>query len=422
MKQFDKAYLSAQEILLPNLGTQMEKWAVIACDQFTSDPAYWQDAEKIVGAAPSALRLTLPEIYLNETELRTPAINAAMAQYLKDGVFAQVRDAFVLVRRQTSTGMRTGLIAALDLEAYDFNADSTAPVRATEGTILSRIPPRVAIRENAPIELPHVMVLFDDPENTVLGPISQKADQLPCLYDFDLMLGGGHIQGLKIDRDEDLEAIAKALEALADPDLQAKKYGEAAKEHPLLFAVGDGNHSLATAKTVWEKKKAAGASSDDPARYALVELVNLHDESLVFEPIHRILFGASVEDLTQAFEKWLPEHPGPGGEQSFIMHFSGKTRIFAAENGTHTLPVGTLQLFLDEYLAAHPQVEIDYIHDDDALLALANQPGNIGFLLPAISKNAFFAGVVQCGPMPRKTFSMGISRDKRYYLEARRIL
>lgn len=422
MKQFPQAYLASTDALLPAAGIDKTKWAVIACDQFTADPAYWQAVQDEVDGAPSTLRITLPEIYLDETQKRVPQINACMAQYLDQGVFAPPLDGFLLIRRQTSTGVRTGLLAALDLEAYDYRAGAQSPVRATEGTILARIPPRVAIRQHAPVELPHVMVLFDDADNTVLGPLLAHESTLPVCYDFDLMQGGGHICARSVCDLKEMTALADAFAALAAPAVQGKKYGAQAAAHPLLFAVGDGNHSLATAKAVWEQKKESGAQMDDPARFAMVELVNLHDESLAFEPIHRLLLGADVQDLAGAFAAWLEQHPGPGGRQTFCLHANGRVYDFETARGAHTLPVGTLQGFLDEYLQAHPQVQIDYIHDDDALLRLAAKPGHAGFLLPPIGKDAFFAGVAQCGALPRKTFSMGVSRDKRYYLEARKII
>ena len=424
-KRFEQAAFFPADILLPQV-SEMEKWPVVACDQFTSQPEYWENAEKIVGNAPSALRLVLPEAYLNSAEVnrRIAGINASMEGYLADGVFKTLPDSLIyLERTQSDDRVRHGLIGCIDLEQYDFTPGSGALIRATEGTVLERIPPRVRVREHAPLELPHVMLLIDDPNGTVIEPLAGETGRMETLYDTELMLGGGHVKGWRLT-DEQMSRAAAALNALKSPEVMAEKYGMVGAA-PLLFAVGDGNHSLATAKACYEKLKketpeAQWASL--PARYALVEVVNLHDDALTFEPIHRVLFHVDGQDLWAAFRAFYPAaHTGVGTGHTVEVCGQGLYGAWTVPAPSAQLAVGTLQAFLDDYCKRRPEVEIDYIHGDDVARKLGSQPGNLGFLLPPMGKDQLFRTVMTDGVLPRKTFSMGEAQDKRYYLEARKI-
>ena len=424
-KRFEQTAFFPADILLPQV-SEMEKWPVVACDQFTSQPEYWENAEKIVGDAPSALRLMLPEAYLNSAEVnrRIAGINASMEGYLADGVFKTLPDSLIYLERTQSDGrVRHGLIGCIDLEQYDFTPGSGALIRATEGTVLERIPPRVRVREHAPLELPHVMLLIDDPNGTVIEPLAGETGRMETLYDTELMLGGGHVKGWRLT-DEQMSRAAAALNALKSPEVMAEKYGMAGAA-PLLFAVGDGNHSLATAKACYEKLKketpeAQWASL--PARYALVEVVNLHDDALTFEPIHRVLFHVDGQDLWAAFRTFYPAaHTGAGAGHTVEVCGQGLDGAWTVPAPSAQLAVGTLQAFLDDYCKRRPEVEIDYIHGDDVARKLGSQPGNLGFLLPPMGKDQLFRTVMTDGVLPRKTFSMGEAQDKRYYLEARKI-
>ena len=424
-KRFEQAAFFPADILLPQV-SEMEKWPVVACDQFTSQPEYWENAEKIVGDAPSALRLVLPEAYLNSAEVnrRIAGINASMEGYLANGVFKTLPDSLIyLERTQSDDRVRHGLIGCIDLEQYDFTPGSGALIRATEGTVLERIPPRVRVREHAPLELPHVMLLIDDPNGTVIEPLAGEIGRMETLYDTELMLGGGHVKGWRLT-DEQMSRAAAALNALKSPEVMAEKYGMVGAA-PLLFAVGDGNHSLATAKACYEKLKketpeAQWASL--PARYALVEVVNLHDDALTFEPIHRVLFHVDGQDLWAAFRAFYPAaHTGAGAGHTVEVCGQGLDGAWTVPAPSAQLAVGTLQAFLDDYCKRRPEVEIDYIHGDDVARKLGSQPGNLGFLLPPMGKDQLFRTVMADGVLPRKTFSMGEAQDKRYYLEARKI-
>ena len=424
-KRFEQAAFFPADILLPQV-SEMEKWPVVACDQFTSQPEYWENAEKIVGDAPSALRLMLPEAYLNSAEVnrRIAGINASMEGYLADGVFKTLPDSLIyLERTQSDDRVRHGLIGCIDLEQYDFTPGSGALIRATEGTVLERIPPRVRVREHAPLELPHVMLLIDDPNGTVIEPLAGETGRMETLYDTELMLGGGHVKGWRLT-DEQMSRAAAALNALKSPEVMAEKYGMVGAA-PLLFAVGDGNHSLATAKACYEKLKketpeAQWASL--PARYALVEVVNLHDDALTFEPIHRVLFHVDGQDLWAAFRAFYPAaHTGAWTGHTVEVCGQGLDGAWTVPAPSAQLAVGTLQAFLDDYCKRRPEVEIDYIHGDDVARKLGSQPGNLGFLLPPMGKDQLFRTVMTDGVLPRKTFSMGEAQDKRYYLEARKI-
>ena len=425
-EKFQKLGFYPADILLPK-DADMTKWAVVACDQFTSQPEYWQAVEETVGDAPSTLRLILPEAKLNDPDVdaHIADINGAMNRYLAEGVFQTLPGSLFYIERTQSDGkVRHGLIGMVDLDQYDFTPGSGALIRATEGTVLSRIPPRVAVRKNAPIELPHVMLLADDPGRTVIEPLSGQTAEMRPLYDFDLMERGGHIRGWELTPAQ-WEQTVCALAALADPDAFNARYRTSGLP-VMLFAVGDGNHSLATAKECYERqKKLCPPEQWDslPSRYALVELNNLHDDSLEFEPIHRVVFGADPDALLDAFSAFYPD-------SSRTDHLEGHQLTWVAgdQEGTVSvpqpsaqLPVGTLQRFLDEYLRSHPEARVDYIHGADVVRSLAAQPNTVGFLLPAMGKEELFPTVIHDGVLPRKTFSMGEAHDKRFYLEARRI-
>ena len=408
-----KNVFSSADILLPDFGvTDGERYAVIACDQFTSEPAYWEAAASLVGDAPSALRLILPECYLSERGERVPSINAEMQRLLDAGFFRVYRDSLLYLERTQPDGrVRRGLVGKIDLEAYGFLPTDTLPIRATEGTVLERIPPRVEIRRDAPLELPHVMLLVDDPENTLFSQLG-KSGETP-LYDFPLMAGGGRVRGTLLT-DGEKAAVDRALASLV-----TVKDGA-----PLLFAVGDGNHSLATAKTCYENlKKEIGeeAAALHPARYALVEVGNLHDAALDFEPIYRVVMGTDPEELVASLVAYTEENADPAlPTEEFTVIVGGCERTLTL-GATHVQPVGTLQQFLDRYLKTHPEMEVDYIHDESSLRALAKAEGTVGFLFRGMVKEDLFPAILAGGPLPRKTFSMGHARDKRYYLEARRI-
>ncbi len=408
---------SAADILLPDFGkTDGEKWACIACDQFTSEPEYWNETESVVGSAPSSLRLVLPELYLGkEDEARIAKIHEAMDAYEKD-VLKEHKNTMIYLRRLCPTGkVREGLVGKIDLDAYDYHKETTAPIRATEGTVLSRIPPRVRVRRGASLELPHVMLLVDDAENKLFSMLSAASDRLKMAYDFPLMQGGGAVSGYFIDEktQNDVLSILCSLHE--------------GQTEPLVFAVGDGNHSLATAKAYYEelKEKIGDAAKTHPARYALVEIVNIHSEALVFEPIYRVVFGADRADLLGALRTFAQTHKGEGGKQTLEIVYAENNKkckeIFTFENAPHSLTVGTLQMFLDEYVDAHADAEVDYIHDVASLEALAVKPGAVGFLFEGMEKSELFPAVDRDGSLPRKTFSMGSAREKRYYLEARKI-
>ena len=421
-------------ILLPQ-NCDLSLWSVVACDQYTSQPEYWQRVEERVGRAPSALRLILPESCLEGPNVETDImeINTTMTRYLREGRFQEYPDSLFYVERTLDSGKtRRGLIGMVDLEQYDYEPGSGAPIRATEGTVLSRIPPRVAVRKNAPIELPHVMLLADDPDRTVIEPLAGKTGEMKQLYDFELMERGGHIKGWQLGEQEK-ERVFAALEALADPEAFRKRYDLKQPLPVLLFAVGDGNHSLATAKECYERqKKLCPPEQWDslPARYALVELNNLHDDSLEFEPIHRVVFGVDPEELLNELRtaRDAGSLSGETGEAHLLLYVyqergdeTGRGCI-AVNRPSAQLPVGTLQRFLDEYLIGHPEARVDYIHGAGVAEELAcSRSDAIAFLLPAMGKEELFPTVIHDGVLPRKTFSMGEAHDKRFYLEARRI-
>lgn len=403
-------------ILLPK-NVNFEKWAVIACDQFTSQPEYWKRVRENVGEAVSTLNLVFPEAELNvDRAERIKSINENMAKYLAEDIFTEYKDAYVYVERTLKNGVvRKGIVGVIDLEQYDYNADSKSAIRATEQTVLERIPPRVEIRRNASMELPHVLLLCDDEKERIIEPLTAKKAELPKIYDFDLMEGGGHIEGYLLQGTE-VDTINEAIAAY-EADVLAKYEGSG--KAPMTYAVGDGNHSLATAKACYKELKAkCGAENvaNHPARFALVELENIYDEAQVFEPIHRLLTNVNVKALLENLQAEI------GGNGTAIKWFAngeaGELKI-NDENGE--LPLEVIQVALDKYLKANAG-EIDYIHGDETLEQLSQKENTIGFLMPNVTKNAFFENIVNNGVMPRKTFSMGEAEEKRYYLEGRRIV
>ena len=410
------AFLPA-DILIPKTDS-MEKWAVIACDQFTSDKAYWERVRRNAAGAVSTINLILPEAELG-TELEaahTAEINRTMADYMKNDVFTTYPNSFVYVERTLENGsVRKGLVGMVDLDAYDYTTGATSAIRATERTVPERIPPRQRVRRDAPIELPHILMLCDDHKKVLIEPISAKKNSLKKLYDFDLMEGGGHIAGWLVTG-RDVEEFNKTL---TDYTASVGEKYEGLKGVPMVFAVGDGNHSLATAKSCYEELKKNHPGEDlsrHPARFALVELENIHDEAQAFEPIHRVVFKTNPEKLLETLEK---TYCAEGGFP-VKWYIGTKSGTVYLDRKKSELAVGALQSFLDAYLKENAG-EIDYIHDDDALVELAKKPDSIGFLLPAMEKSQLFRGVIADGILPRKTFSMGHAREKRYYLEGRKI-
>lgn len=411
------------ELLLPRDLTpeSLQKWSVVACDQYTSDPEYWDAVESIVGDAPSTRRITYPELFLNEPDkdARIAAIAAATKDY-RENVLCAYPGAMLYVERAMKNGkIRCGIVGAFDLEAYSYDKESQTPIRATEGTVLSRIPPRVQIRRDAAVETPHVMILCDDKEQKLFSA-ARKAKAAASLYDFELMQNGGRITGWLIEGAlaDEIEALA---EALGCAEAFENKYHADGKQ-PLVFPVGDGNHSLATAKACWEEIKANGACDTHPARYALAELVNLHDDALEFEPIYRVVFGADGEALLADMKAYYPQlTEGAADGHTFEVVYGGTTRTVTHPAPTAQLPVGTLQTFLDAWLAKHPEAEVDYIHGIDATKKLAQGKDAVGFLFDGMEKDDLFRTVIFDGALPRKTFSMGEADEKRYYLECRAI-
>ena len=415
---FDRVALRPARILLPAPSVPRETWACIACDQYTSEPEYWRKAFETAGDAPSALRLILPEVYLKESAARIPVIHETMAQYLKDRLLTPAVDpGFILCERTVPSGTRLGLVCAVDLEQYSFEKGSLPLVRPTEQTIASRLPPRLVIRRGAPVELTHIMILIDDPDRTVLEPLQARKDSLRKLYDFDLMMSGGHLKGWAVDSAEDLARVDSAMNRLLD----------ALGADPLLLAVGDGNHSLATAKAYWNELREGLSEAErenHPARFALCEIVNIHDEALLFEPIHRVVTGTGAESLLADWQAYAAARgmtlDAAEGHAFTVVSADGDTAVTVG-NPEGAIPCETVQKFLDDFLARHPKAEIDYIHGEQSLRTLAAAPGAVGFLLPEIDKKSFFSDVKKLGVLPRKTFSMGEADEKRFYMEAKEI-
>lgn len=396
--------VTSTDILLPR-AEDMGAWSVIACDQFTSEPEYWAAAEARAAEKPSTLSLMLPEAWLHTARAdgADGRIADTMRRYLAEGVFQTVPDSFIYVERTLSDGrFRRGLVAALDLEQYDFTGTHRASVRSTEGTVEERLPPRVNIRRGAPLEMPHTLLLMDDRTDSVLSLAEKTKDTLEKVYDFDLMLGGGHIAGWRVSG-ETKAAVQSALDALDNAALQREKYGDAAENGKLTFAVGDGNHSLAAAKRFWEEKRKTLPENEretDPARFALVEIENIHEPSLDFEPIHRVIFDTDTS--------------------AFAAEFTAHRTEWEAEDKTLGERVAAAESFCRAYIAAHGGY-IDYIHGDDTARSLGGKPNCAAVLLPPVEKSGLFLSVLKNGALPKKSFSMGNARDKRYYLECRKI-
>lgn len=399
--------VSIPTILLPNREVNLEKWAVVACDQFTSELDYWNDVECLTQNVPSTYHIILPEAFLEspDKQSRIDRINQEMKKYIEDKIVVETVNGFILVQRKLkNNSVRTGLMISLDLDAYDYKPGSKTIIRATEKTVLERIPPRVQIRVNAPIEVPHIMVLIDDPSKSVIEPIIEmvKNEKTEPIYETNLMKGGGSIQGFAITDENKLEQIGICLQNIM-------------KKDNFLFAVGDGNHSLATAKQCWENIKVNISEEDKknhPARFTLVEINNIYDDGLLFEPIHRVLFNVNQEEILSFIS-------GNGPEVLVVLGNESK-RIHLKERNSH-LVVGILQILLDEYLAIHPEVKIDYIHGESALRKLTVEKDSLGFLLSSMDKHDLFKTVEMDGALPRKTFSMGEAEEKRYYMECRKI-
>lgn len=436
MKIISDIGIQIPQIHLPKPGVDLTKWAVIACDQFTSEPEYWREVEKIVGDAPSTLRLTFPEVHLEKPgeEERIRNIQAEMKRYMDEGIL-QPHEGFVYVERTVNGRTRKGVMLCLDLECYDFNKGSSSLIRATEGTIIERLPPRMKIREGALLEFPHILVLIDDPEKTVIEPLSAAKSQFQKLYDFDLMLESGHLAGYAVSAEFE-NRVVEALRGLAKPETFASKYDLDTNLPILLFAMGDGNHSLATAKAIWEKVKAQ-VGMDHPARYALVEIENVHDDALEFEPIHRVLFGLKKDifaEMQAFFGANYKYSPAAAAEMiQRVDHADGRNQLIGVVGGgqqfgvieianpSTNLAVGTLQSFLDSFLKNGGAEKIDYVHGEDVVERLALQNGNVGFYLAGMHKNELFKTVILDSALPRKTFSMGEAREKRFYMEGRKI-
>jgi len=440
MKTYKDIGIQIPQVYLPQKGIDLTKWAVIACDQFTSEPEYWQEVENLVGDAPSTYNLILPEVYLEkpgETE-RIQSIQSTMRAYLDQGIL-QPHEGLIYVERTALGKTRKGIVLCLDLERYDYTKGSTSLIRATEGTIVERLPPRMKIRTGAALELPHILVLIDDPRYTVIEPLAAAKGGLDKLYDFDLMLGSGHLNGYAVSGALEEQVVA-ALRGLANPADFARKYGVPQDTPVLLFAMGDGNHSLATAKAIWEQQKPT-VGMDHPARYALVEIENVHDEGLEFEPIHRVLFGVKKNIFTaiqQHFGKDITLSHVSSAEEMVarVDNARGPKQVIGVvsdggwvsygvvefDHPSSNLPVGTLQVFLDGFLKEGGAEKIDYVHGQDVVVKLGSQTGNVGFYVPGMHKSDLFKTVILDGALPRKTFSMGEAKEKRFYMEARRIV
>lgn len=394
-------YLPARKADLPN-------WGVVACDQYTSQAEVWQEMERTVGDAPSSLRLILPEVYLGEADRRVPQIHRCMRQYLEDHILAAaVEDGLVLTERACVHGNRIGLVMTVDLEAYDYSPSSRSPIRPTEGTVLERLPPRMAVRRGAMLECSHILLLCDDREETVIEPLYRDKDHLEPLYDVDLMANGGRLRGWKVTG----QWAEQAFRAL---DLLAEKTGDG-----ILFAAGDGNHSLATAKGCWEEIKRGltpAQALEHPARFATVELINIYEPALVFEPIHRVIAGLSGEEVIHVLRKACPV-PAEQDADIRLVTADGEQAL-RFQQPLHPLPVGTVQKCLD----AEGIKDIDYVHGSDAVRAFVMQGKGSGILVPPMDKGLLFEAVSKRGALPRKTFSMGEAHEKRYYMECKIIL
>lgn len=412
------------DILLP-ANADMTKWSVIACDQHTSEPEYWERVDKYVGQTPSTLRLMVPEYLYHSDDLQEhiDKTRKTMTDYLDNGVFRVIPDSYIYVERKLYSGkLRRGLIGQIDLEHYDYSDKNGALIRATEGVVRQKMPPRIKLREGSAAELTHVLVLVDDPERILIEPLEKMKSSMEKLYDFDLMEDGGHISGYRVNK-EGAESIDRAVDMLSDSEAFCGRYN--CEQKPvLLFATGDGNHSLATAKVCWDNMK-NGLTEEErrthPARYALVEVINIWDKALDFEPINRVVFECDPEHLLRALLSFYPGSQTGDGEGHKIKYICGNNSgMISIPESAAPLAVGALGAFLDHYLESAPG-KLDYVHGEDVTVKLSRKDNTIGFVLPAIDKAKFFPAIIEGGAMPRKTFSMGDSNDKRYYLECRRL-
>ena len=410
------------EILLPK-AQDMHRWSVVACDQFSSQPDYWEALEKLAEGVPSTLHLMLPEAYLEKRDqfVEAEKINAEMEQYLADGVFEALPECYIYVERALASGtVRRGLMGVLDLEEYDYSPESASPIRATEGTVVDRLPPRVRVRRGASIEMPHIMVFIDDAEDSVLGQLTAKKAQLPGLYDFELNAGGGHLKGFMV-AGADATEIDKAIDGLGDMEVLRARYGDKA---PAIFAMGDGNHSLATAKKCWEEVKPTLSEAEretHPARFGLVELVNIHDEAISFEPIHKVVFDTVPGDFVAEAETFWAGESRESQKGHTIRLVVGECEKELCVSGlTIGELIGKAEEFCQSYMASHGG-KIDYIHNDDTAIGMGRREGCAAILLPRMEKGELFPSIIESGPFPKKSFSIGHAEDKRYYLECRKI-
>ena len=396
----EKTFFFSADILLPK--SNFTEWAVIACDQYTSQPKYWEEVKRTVGDKPSAFNIILPEAYLtSDDSKKIEKINSTMDEYLKNDTFDLLENTVILCERTLKNGKkRLGIVGLIDLEDYSYIKGADTAIRATEETVIERIPPRVNIRKDAPVEIPHIMLLIDDSENTVINPVADNAVNYRKVYDFTLMHNAGSIKGYALDENSIAE-VQKALSELK------KKSADG-----LLFAVGDGNHSLASAKECYNQ----GVGP----RYALVEVVNIHDNSLEFEPIYRVLFGVNPETVINDFVDYCGgEYKGLDAQEFICCYGNTEKKIYVRPKGT--LCVATLQTFLDEYIISKDNIKLDYIHGTDSVKELCANDNTLGFIFEGMSKSDLFKAVSDDGSLPRKTFSMGCADDKRFYLEARKI-
>jgi hypothetical protein len=416
MKTFRRA-----DILIPQ-NCDLEKWSVVACDQFTSQPAYWAELERRCAGVPSALHLMLPEAWLGERDQFAEAekINGEMRRYLDEGVFRTLPESYVYVERRLANGaVRRGLLGVLDLEDYDYAADSVSPIRATEGTVESRLPPRVRVRSGASLEMPHIMVFIDDERDEIMASLAAEKRALPLLYDFDLCAGGGHIRGWQVCGDA-ADALDRRLDGLADPERLREKYGAAA---PAIFAMGDGNHSLAAAKKCWEELRPTLTPEEretHPARFSLVELVNIHDEAIAFEPIHRVLFETDPAEFLETAALHFADRISPEGGHTIRLLTATGERTLTLSGYTIGTLIADAEDLCQLYLTAHGG-RVDYIHNDDTAAQLGTGAGCAALLLPRMEKTELFPSIIRTGPFPKKSFSIGRAEDKRYYLECRKI-
>ena len=418
------------DILLPSAAIPLDPWACIAVDQFTSQPEYWQKAEELAKGKPSTLHIVLPEAYLGtpQEESRLAAIRAAMQDY-RDNLLTRCVHGYVYVERTQMDGtIRQGLVGAVDLEQYSFKKGSKPAIRPSESTVVARIPPRLKIRRGAQLETPHVMMLADDEACTLIEPIAAHKAELPLLYDGALMLNGGHIAGWAVEDPALIAQIEDALAVLGSQEEFDKKYPDATRRDPLTLAVGDGNHSLATAKACWEELKKTltpEQAANHPARWCLAEVCNVHSPAIEIEPIHRVLFNVDCAAVLLALITWSDANMagccfGGSKKQPFTLAGPHMANVLSFEDPTAPLTVGTIDDFISDYIERHPEAKVDYVHDEPAVRALCKQ-GAVAFLMPPFAKSDLFRGVVMGGVLPRKTFSMGHAEEKRYYIECRKI-